>query len=66
MRETKQVATRETTAISWEISGPLEDIQGSRRKVGGQETVIRFCTYNIWNGRNVGLKLELRGRLKPA
>ena len=59
MKKTDQADRGETLAVSWEFSGPWEDIQGSRRKVGGQETVIRFGTYNIWNGRNGGLKLEL-------
>ena len=61
MLNTNQAARGGNPAVSWEISGLLEDIQGIRRKLRGQDTVIHFGTYNIWNGRNIRLKLDLQG-----
>ena len=36
VKKTDQADRGETPAVSWEFSGPWEDIRGSRRKVGGQ------------------------------
>ena len=38
--------------------------RGEGWKVGDRETVIRFGAYNIYNGRNGGLKLEMMKMLQ--